>query len=149
MIELGYTLSSEEFPPLDLVAHGCILYETGRRLERGIAASDVEWFADGLKQRYRLIVQRGADYDEDAPVSKMGRIKKPIARICDWCDEPFKTHFPSLKVCSTKCGRAKRIAYSAEYYAKGTPRKRRKNRKAREFVGRVREYVRQQKRDAA
>lgn len=89
------------------------------------------------------------DYDEDAPVSKMGRIKKPIARICDWCDEPFKTHFPSLKVCSTKCGRAKRIAYSAEYYAKGTPRKRRKNRKAREFVGRVREYVRQQKRDAA
>lgn len=31
-----------------------------QRLERGIAAGDVEWFADGLKQRYRLIVRRGA-----------------------------------------------------------------------------------------
>ena len=30
------------------------------RLQRGLTAQDVDWFANGLKERYRLIVKRGA-----------------------------------------------------------------------------------------
>jgi hypothetical protein len=30
------------------------------RLQRGLTAEDIDWFAEGLKERYRLIVRRGA-----------------------------------------------------------------------------------------